>query len=125
MFSYVSFCVHSMLRHYEGWNTLSSKLQQHVAVTDHIEQLVAATRCNDNSQQQIALCVLKNFCEKSLTLQQNLVATTKCTNSVRFDFLQHFAATKFCYGEKDFEKNLQYTRNATSCCNLSPRVYQR
>ena len=58
------------------------RLQQHVAATDHIEQLVAATHCNDISQQQIALCVLENFCEKSLTLQQNFVAATSCTNSV-------------------------------------------
>ena len=105
LFSYVSFCVHSMLVHYKGWNTLCSKLQQHVAATDHIEQLVAATHCNDTSQQQITLCVLENFCEKSLTLQQNSVSATRWTNSVWFDFLQHFAATKFCCGDKDFHKN--------------------
>ena len=77
LFSYVSFCVHSMLVHYKGWNTLCSKLQQHVTATDHIEQLVAATHCNDTSQQQITLCVLENFCEKSLTLQQNSVSATR------------------------------------------------
>ena len=57
--------------------TLCGKLQQHVAATDHIKQLVAATHCNDTSQQQITLCVLENFCEKSLTLQQNSVSPTR------------------------------------------------
>ena len=71
-----------MLVHYKGWNTLCGKLQLHIVATDHIEQLVVATRCNYTSQQQIALCVLENFCEKSLTLQQNFVAATSCTNSV-------------------------------------------
>ena len=51
--SYVYFCLHSMLVHYKGQNTLGDKLQQHVVATDHGQQLVAATRCTNMPQRNI------------------------------------------------------------------------
>ena len=79
------------------------------------------------------------------------VAATSRTNSVRFDFLRLVAATKFCCGDKDFNKNssvhtkqfvaatcrltlllqlvarpvhMEWSVAPTCCSNLSPSVYR-
>ena len=46
----------------------------------------------------------REFLWKSLLLQQNFVTATSSTDSVWFDFLRLVAATKFCWGDKDFHK---------------------
>ena len=78
------------------------------------------------------------------------VAATSRTNSVWLDFLPLVAATKFCFGDKDFHKNspvhtklfvaatcrltlllqlvarpvhMEWSVAATCCCNLSPSVH--
>ena len=89
------------LRVYRSGN----KLQQQVSATDHsvcagqtttcsskkcrqiipcvqVGQLVAATHCCKTSQQQMASCVLENFCKKIFVSATEFVATTSCTNSV-------------------------------------------
>ena len=115
----------------KGRYTLGDKLQQQVAATDHSVCSGSATSCSNTSQRQIASCVETDF-HKISPVQQNFVAATSRTNSLRFDFLQHVAATKFCCRDKDFTKCLQYTRSdlslwhvvATCCCNLSLSVYR-
>ena len=120
----------------KGLYTLGDKLQQHVAVTDHSvcrarAIVVSETRWGDTSQQQIASCVLANFCE-NLFPQQNFVAATSRKNQIRLklcDLLRRqipVAATKI------FTKILQCKRSvlslqcvfATCCCNLSPSAYR-
>ena len=120
----------------KGLYTLGDKLQQHVAVTDHSvcrarAIVVSETWWGDTSQQQIASCVLENFCE-NLFPQQNFVAATSRKNQIRLklcDLLRRqipVAATKI------FTKILQCKRSvlslqcvsATCCCNLSPSAYR-
>ena len=45
-------------------------------------------------QQQISLCVLDNFCENLPLCNRIFVTTTRCTNSVRFNFWRILAATR-------------------------------
>ena len=99
-----------LVSEFKGRYTLGDKLQQQVAATDHSVCSGSATSCNNmslrhiavgTSQRQIASCVLGKF----LSLQQNFVAATSRTNSVRFDFLHHVAETKM------FTKFLHYTRS--------------
>ena len=81
-----------------GMTSCSNMLQRHIAATNHF-------MCN------------REFLWKSLSLQQNFIAVTSCTNSVWFDFLQHIATTKDCYRDKDFQKNspVHSKRPVTMC----------
>ena len=108
----------------KGLYTLGDKLQQHVAVTDHSvcrarATVVSETRWGDTSQQQIASCVLENFCE-NLFPQQNFVAATSRKNQIRLklcDLLRRqipVAATKF--SQKFSSANGAFCR-----CNVSLR----
>ena len=107
---------------------------------------VASTRRGDTLQQQIASCVLENFCE-------NLCRCNRICrhNKSHIDFLWLVAATNFCCGDKDFHKNspvhtersvaatcrltlllqlvvrpvhTEWSVTATCCSNLSPSVYR-
>ena len=95
-------------RRFKGRYTLGDKLQQQVAATDHSVCSGSATSWSNMLRRHIAatnrfVCT-GEILWKSLSLQQNFVAATSRTNSVRFDFLQHVAATKFCDRDKDYHK---------------------
>ena len=59
--TFVYFCLHSMLVHYKGQNTLGNKLQQRVVATDHHRQLVTAT-CWTNVPQRKIFVSATEFC---------------------------------------------------------------
>ena len=132
----------------ETWISLSIRLLRQLAATSlqqhitpcvqvgRVQFVVVATRHGDTLQGHVAgtnhfVCT-REFLWKSLSVQWNVVAVTSHTNSVWFDFLRHVAATKFCWGDKDFHKILQYAQTdlslrwvPTTCCyNLSPSVYR-
>ena len=131
-----SSCEHFRVINCKGRYTLGDKLQQ----------LVAATRCNDKS-----LRVYWRIFVKIFVAATEFVAATSRTDSVWFDFLRLVAATKLCCGDKDFHKNspvhtkrfvaatcrltlllqlvarsvhTEWSVTATCCSNLSPSVYR-
>ena len=90
-------------------NRSGDQLQQHVAATDHSLCTGPATSCRHMLRRYIAVtnrfkCTGEIFW-KSLSLQQNFVASTSRINSVWFDFLQHIAAAKLCCRDKHFHTN--------------------
>ena len=92
----------------EGRYTLGDKLQQHVV----------ETRCSDKS-----LHVYWRILWKSLSLQQNFVATTSRTDSVWFDFLRLVAATKFLFWrQRYFSQKFSSTHEAICHCDMSPHL---
>ena len=89
------------------WRSEQTRWQ--VAATGHSVCTCRATSCRITLQWHITvtnpfMCTGKCLW-KSLSLQQNFVAATSHTKSVWFDFLQHAAATKFRYRDKDFHNN--------------------
>ena len=111
----------------------SNTSQRQITPCVQVRWWVAATRWGDMSQWQIASCVLENFCEKYLCLQnRNFVAATSRKKSNQTESVRLVVATKFCCSDKDFHKILQYTWSdlslqrvsTTCCCNLSPSVYR-
>ena len=103
------------------------QLQQHVAATDHSLCTGPATSCRHMLRRYIAVtnrfkCTGEIFW-KSLSLQQNFVASTSRINSVWFDFLQHITAAKLCCRDKHFHTNSPvHTKRfvAVTCrCDLS------
>ena len=80
---------------------------QHVLVTYHSvcrgQEISCLNKWHDSC---VTNCFVWSgeFLWKSLSQQQNFTATNR-TNSVWFDFVRLVAATKFCWGDKDFHKN--------------------
>ena len=108
----------------KGLYTLGDKLQQHVAVTDHSvcrarATVVSETRWGDTSQQQIASCVLENFCE-NLFPQQNFVAAK--VEKIKSDW-----SCATCCGDKFLLQRQRFSQKFSSAngvfcrCNVSLR----
>ena len=100
------------------------------AIHSNLETIKAGThgatnRCN-TSQQHVAATrrsnkfhrVNRRILSKILSPQQNFVAATCRTKSNWFNFVRHFAATKFCRGDKiliDLPPNVEeFTRGDLS-----------
>ena len=116
--------------------TLTDKLQQHVAATDHSMCAGRATSCSNKVSRHVAatnrfVCT-GEFLWKSLSPQQNFVAATSRKKSNQTESVRLVVATNSVAATKIFTKILQYTRRdlslqyvaATCRCNLSPSVYR-
>ena len=79
----------------------------------HTWRQVAATRCSDTSQQQIASCVLENFCEnlclrnKSQKIKSDRICATCCCE-------------KTLLQRQRFSPNFSCTHKAICRCDVSP-----
>ena len=94
----------------KGRNTRGDKSQQHVAATNRfVCTLIAATGCSDKSP-GVNASTFGGKLIRILSPRQNFVAATCRTKLNQFDFVRHVAATKFCRGDKIFNKILLFTR---------------
>ena len=89
---------------------------------------IAAIGCSDKSP-GVNASTFDFWLTKILSPRQNFVATTCRTKLNQFDFVRHVVATKFCRGDKIFNKILLFTRQnlllrrvaATCCCDVLQR----
>ena len=92
---------------------------------------MAATRCSDTSQRQIASCVLENFCENPCLRNIVLSLQQVAKNQIRQNLCELLLRQNSVAGTKIFTKILLHTRSdlslrrvaVTCCCNLSPDLY--
>ena len=91
-------------------NILLQQIALCVQSSDKSYPLIAAIGCSDKSPGVNASTFGGRLLIRILSPQQNLVAATCRTKSNQFDFVQHVAATKFCRGEKIFDKTLLSTQ---------------
>ena len=83
----------------------SNKSRRQITPCVQVGQLVAAIRCSDASQWQIASCVLENFFE-NLCLCNRILSQQQVTQILSaLIFLQRVAATNLFCRDKDFHKN--------------------
>ena len=104
----------------------SNKSQQQITPCMQVGRLVAATCCGDR-RSNISLDVYWSIFWKSLSLQENFVATPSHTNSVWFEFLWHVTGAKFFCGDKDFHKNSPVHLKwfvASTCHLVSVPIYR-
>ena len=91
----------------------SNLLLQQVALcvqsSDKSHALIAAIGCSDKSP-GVNASTFGGKLIRILSSRQNFVAATCRTKSNQFDFVRHVATTKFCRGDKIFNKILLFTR---------------
>ena len=112
-------------------NTLLQHIALCVQSSDKSFSLIAAMGCSDKSP-GVNTSTFGCRSIKILSPRQNFVAATCRTKLNQFDFVRHVAATKFCRGDKIFDKILLFTRwnlllrraAATCCSDLSSRVFR-
>ena len=84
----------------------------------HTWRQVAATRCSDASQRQIASCVLENFCENLCLRNIILLLQQVAKNQIRQNLCDLLLRQNSVAEKKIFAKILLYTRGDLSL----PRV---
>ena len=84
----------------------------------HTWRQVAATRCSDTSQRQIASCVLDNFCENLCLRNIILLLQQVAKNQIRQNLCDLLLRQNSVAEKKIFAKILLYTRGYLSL----PRV---
>ena len=91
----------------------SDMLLQQIALcvqsSDKSYALIAEIGCSDKSP-GVNASTFGGRLIRILSPRQNFVAATGRTKLNQFDFVQHVAATKFCRGDKIFDKILLFTR---------------
>ena len=90
-------------------NTLVQEIALCVQSSGKSHVLIAAIGCSDKSP-GVNASTFDAWLIKILSPQHNFVAATCCTKLNQFDFARHVAATKFCRGNKIFNKILLFTR---------------
>ena len=91
----------------------------------HTWRQVAATRCSDTSQQQIASCVLENFCENLCLRNIILLLQQVAKNQIRQNLCDLLLRQNSVAETKIFTKLLLHTQSdlslrrvaVTCCCN--------
>ena len=73
--------------------------------SEHTRQQVAAIRCDDTSQRQIASCVWRNVCENLCLRNRILPLQQVAKKSNQTEFVRLVVATKFCCRDRDFYRN--------------------
>ena len=102
-------------------NSFSGILKGQYTLGDKLQQHVAATRCNDKSQRQIASCVLENFCE-NLCRCNRICRPNKLH---RFSLIWFFAtccSDKILLRRQKFSQKFSSTHEAIWRCNVSPHL---
>ena len=97
----------------------------------HTWRQVAATRCSDTSQRQIASCVLENFCENLCLRNIILLLQQVAKNQIRQNLCDLLLRQNSVAETKIFTKSFLYTRGdlslrrvaVTYCCNQSTNLY--
>ena len=90
-------------------NTLLQQMALCVQSNAKSHALIAAIGCSDKSP-GVNASTFDAWLIKVLSPRQNFVAATCRTKLNQSDFVRHVAATKFCRGDKIFDKILLFTR---------------
>ena len=85
-----------------------------------VGRLIAATRCGDTPQRQIASCVLENFCENLCLRNKILSLQQVAKNQIRLN-LCDLLRRQILLQRQRFSQKFSCTYEAICRCNMSPR----